>query len=91
METCTPQAFANYFESWALGDFQEQARGLANDTLVVVGAHDQGIPEPFVRETWLRVLPNARLTVMPESGHYPMDECPLMLASIMSEFLDPSS
>jgi hypothetical protein len=26
-----------------------------------------------------------------ESGHYPMDECPLMLASILSEFLDPRS
>jgi pimeloyl-ACP methyl ester carboxylesterase len=37
------------------------------------------------------LLPNARLSVMPESGHYPMDECPLMLASILSEFLDPRS
>ena len=91
METCSSRAFAEYFESWALSDFEERATRLDNETLVVVGAHDQGIPEPFVRETWLRSLPNARLSVLPESGHYPMDECPLMLASILSEFLDPRS
>jgi pimeloyl-ACP methyl ester carboxylesterase len=91
METCSSRAFAEYFESWALSDFEEQTTRLDNETLVVVGAHDQGIPEPFVRETWLRSLPNACLSVLPESGHYPMDECPLMLASILSEFLDPRS
>jgi pimeloyl-ACP methyl ester carboxylesterase len=89
MQTSLPRAFANYFDSWALSDFQDQVKRITAEILVVVGAHDQGIPEPFVRETWLRSLPNARLSVMPESGHYPMDECPLMLAAILSEFLDP--
>ena len=44
----------SYPLGWALSDFAEQATRLDNETLVVVGAHDQGVPEPFVRETWLR-------------------------------------
>jgi pimeloyl-ACP methyl ester carboxylesterase len=91
METCSSRAFAECFESWALSDFEEQATRLDNETFVVVGAHDEGVPEPFVRKTWLRSLPNARLSVLPEAGHYPMDECPLILASILTEFLDPRS
>ncbi|MCK1675195.1 alpha/beta hydrolase [Bradyrhizobium sp. 150] len=90
MKTCSARAFAEYFESWALDDFDREAAELANETLVVAGGHDLGVPEQFIRETWLRRLSNARLTVLPESGHYPMDECPLILAAAVSTFLDPS-
>jgi pimeloyl-ACP methyl ester carboxylesterase len=90
MKTCSARAFAGYFESWALDDFDCEAAELTNETLVVAGGHDLGVPEQFIRETWLRRLSNARLTLLPESGHYPMDECPLILAATVSAFLDPS-
>lgn len=56
---------------------------------MIVGAHDPGITEAVARATWLATLPNARLAVMPDSGHYPANECPLILASHLAGFLEP--
>jgi pimeloyl-ACP methyl ester carboxylesterase len=83
----TPEAFAAYFESWALEDFSAETRNLALETLVVVGAHDAGVTEEGVRASWLSTLTNAHLHVMAETGHYPMLEAPLLLASLIERFL----
>ena len=87
VQTSTCEAFAAYFESWALGDFAQQARNLSHETLVVVGGQDTGVTEADVRASWLAELPNARLHVLPESGHYPMLEAPPLLAALFERFL----
>jgi hypothetical protein len=63
MKTCSARAFAGYFESWALDDFDCEAADLTNEPLVVAGGHDLGVPERFIRETWFRRLSNARPAV----------------------------
>jgi esterase len=77
-----PEAFASYFESWALDDFSNEAARLQIRTRVVVGAHDRSITREVVTQTWLAQLTNASLTVLAESGHYPMFECPPALAAM---------
>ena len=89
-KTSTARAFADYLESWALDDFDQEAAKLTNETLVVAGGLDGGVPEQFIRDTWLKRLSHVRMALLPESGHYPMDECPLILAATVSAFLDPS-
>lgn len=84
----TPQAVGEYFESWALDDFATEVDGLETETLVVVGAHDPGLSEATMKATWLARLPNARLVVMPDAGHYPIAEAPIALAAHVTAFLD---
>ncbi len=83
----TPQAFAGYLESWACDDFSEAASTLTQEVLVAVGEHDGGIPPQAVQVTWMANLRNARLTVLPGCGHYPMAETPLALAALVDGFL----
>jgi pimeloyl-ACP methyl ester carboxylesterase len=87
LKVSTSEAFAAYFESWAFDDFSAEARNVRHETLVVAGAHDGGVTEAGVRATWLKELANARLQVLPEAGHYPMLETPLLLAAVVERFL----
>lgn len=82
------EAFGDYFESWALDDLSQGAKGLDVETRVIVGAHDAAISEAVARATWLVALPNASLTVLPDCGHYPANESPLILAAVISDFLE---
>lgn len=77
-----------YFESGALDDFAAEVDGLETATLVVVGAHDPSRSEATVKAKWLARLPNARLVVMPDAGHYPIAEAPIALAAHVTAFLD---
>lgn len=86
-EVSLAAAFAAYLESWALDDFADVARGVSQATLVVAGGHDAGVPLDWVRQTWLAQLPAAELLLLPQAGHYPMEECPLILASAITRFL----
>ena len=86
-ELSTEAAFAAYFESWAFDDFAEEAARLQQETLVLVGAHDRGVPEEVARATWLTHLKKARLEVLAEAGHYPMLETPPLLAARLEAFL----
>ncbi len=86
-EVSTIEAFAGYLESWALDDFAEATSAIRQPTLVIAGAHDVGVPEAWIRQSWLAALPHAELFVLPEAGHYPMDECPLILATTLTRFL----
>lgn len=83
----TRDAFANVLEAWATPDFADEVRGNEVPVLVVVGAHDPALGEETVKQTWLPLFPNARLEVIAEAGHYPMDEAPVRLATLIESFL----
>jgi pimeloyl-ACP methyl ester carboxylesterase len=87
MEDSSVEAFAAYFESWALSDFAAQAGELPHETLVVVGAEDGGVTEEAADQTWIANLRGARKLVLPSCGHYPMLETPINLAAIFESFL----
>lgn len=87
LENSTREAFANVLEAWATSDFADQVRGSEVPVLVVVGAHDPALGEETVRQTWLPLFPNARLEVIANAGHYPMDEAPVNLATVIETFL----
>ena len=39
------------------------------------------------RATWMRHYPKAQLQVVANAGHYPMDETPIILATLVERFL----
>jgi pimeloyl-ACP methyl ester carboxylesterase len=87
LATSTRDAFADYLEAWAHGDFHERVVGKPVPVQVIVGAHDAALTADVMRATWLEWYPNAVLEVMPDAGHYPMDETPIALATLIERFL----
>eukprot|EP01037_Dinobryon_pediforme_P014778 gene14778-14909_t len=78
--TSIPQARAAYLHMFSQTNFADQIKGLKTPFLVITGGHDaEGYSEPVMRETFLKWYPNAELTVIANSGHYPMQETPLYL------------
>jgi pimeloyl-ACP methyl ester carboxylesterase len=86
-ESSTVEAFRGYLPSWAREDFSAEAEGLKTPIAVMVGEFDPNLTAEVMRATYLAWYPNAELQVIGNSGHYPMQETPLRLATLIEEFL----
>lgn len=82
------QAFADYLTAWAKTDFASRVAGKTLPVLVVAGQNDPALGEATCRATWLAHYPQAQLEVMANAGHYPMDETPVALATVVEKFLN---
>ena len=87
LSTADADAFAAYFESWALDNFADEVCGLPTAVRVLVGAFDQAITTDLVNATWRASLPNCSCTTLRDAGHYPMQESPTALAEALVRFL----
>ena len=83
----TRQAFEAYLRLWTGEDFSQDINGNKTPVLAVIGEHDPALTEDVMRATYLQQYPNAELHVMGNAGHYPMDETPVQLATVMERFL----
>ncbi|UQV43783.1 alpha/beta hydrolase [Janthinobacterium lividum] len=88
-ETSDPAAFAAYFLAWSETDFSEEIKAarVALPLLALVGEHDPRFDAALMRRTYLAWYPQARLEVLGNAGHYPMNETPLALAASIEAFL----
>ena len=80
-------AFDAYLTAWARSAFVERIQGQTLPVLVVAGEHDPALGPETCKATWLQHYPNARLEVMANAGHYPMDETPVALATVIEKFV----
>ncbi|MEU6113638.1 alpha/beta hydrolase [Streptomyces sp. NPDC047117] len=87
MAASRTEAHARYLASWHTLDLSEAVRGNPVPVRVVVGEHDLALTADVMRATWQAWYPNAEVITLPATGHYPMHETPVMLASVMEEFL----
>jgi pimeloyl-ACP methyl ester carboxylesterase len=57
--------------------------------LVIIGEYDM---EPFThvtaKDTFAKWYPNAEITLCRNAGHYPQQEAPVYVATVMNEFLN---
>jgi pimeloyl-ACP methyl ester carboxylesterase len=88
-ESSDPAAFAAYFLAWSETDFSEEIKAarVALPLLALVGEHDPRFDAALMRRTYLAWYPQARLEVLGNAGHYPMNETPLALAASIEAFL----
>lgn len=86
-ETADAEASAAYVRMFAGPGFVDEVAGFAKPVLVVVGAHDSG---PFtaarLKEAFEPLYPKLTMTILAESGHYPMQETPVRLATLLERF-----
>ncbi len=87
-ETASPEAAAKYVDLWGATEISKGARGIKTQMLIVAAAQDA---PPFqaaaLEASMLPFYPNARLISLSESGHYPMQEQPPLLATAIELFL----
>ena len=86
-ETSNVEAFAGYLQAWAKTDFAEQVQGNPIRMKVIAGEHDLALTPDVMKGTYMAWFPNAVLEIMPNAGHYPMNETPIALATSMENFL----
>lgn len=76
-----------YLDMLVTADFVDEVRGLETPYLVIVGDKDPGLNSDAMQKTFLAWHPNAELRVLPNCGHYPMQECPPHFATVIEGFL----
>ena len=85
--TTTENAYAGYLNAWATETFVEEAKGIDTPVLVCIGEHDLAFTKEAMESTFLTWLPNAELEIIENAGHYPMQEAPVNLVTVMEGFL----
>jgi pimeloyl-ACP methyl ester carboxylesterase len=87
-ETAAPQAVAKYVELWACTDISKNASEMKLPILIVAGEQDAPPFQPQALEkTMLPFYSNGNLMALSGSGHYPMQEQPPLLATMIERFL----
>ena len=84
----TQEAFLSYFQNFRMGQeyFEPRAHQLHKPVLVIWGKHDRFISSELGYEIAAK-LPNARLEIINNSGHYVHMNTPQELAQIVTVFL----
>jgi pimeloyl-ACP methyl ester carboxylesterase len=85
--TVAPEVFTQYLRAFTATDFSDECAAYAGPLLVLIGEHDQGVSDEFVRATFPKLYPQALLKVLPNAGHYPMVETPAHLVAMIEGFL----
>jgi pimeloyl-ACP methyl ester carboxylesterase len=90
LRTSSAAALRAYYRMWLETDFSQDVRDarVATPMLVIGGRQDlPGFQEDHLRKTFGAWYPNVEFAFIAESGHYPMQETPVYLASLIERFL----
>ncbi|OTP76201.1 alpha/beta fold hydrolase [Caballeronia sordidicola] len=75
------EAFGAYMRSWANDDFSNEINDMETDALVLVGAQDPVITASVCEHGFRQRYRQLVIKELQGSGHYPMDEVPLLFGA----------
>jgi pimeloyl-ACP methyl ester carboxylesterase len=90
LATASTEALKGYFQMWLETDFSDEARLASIETpiLVIGGRQDlPGFQEDHLRSTFGRWYPRVEFEFITDAGHYPMQETPVYLATLVERFI----
>ncbi len=90
LKTSNIDAMKGYYHMWLESDFSSEVSEAKLETpyLVIGGRHDlPGFQEEHLRKTFGAWYPNIEFSFITDAGHYPMQETPVYLASLIENFL----
>jgi 3-oxoadipate enol-lactonase len=89
-KTSNSEPLQGYYRMWLETDFSAEIRaGTVGTPMLVIGGRQDlpGFQEDHLRKTFGAWYPNAEFAFITDAGHYPMQETPVYLASLIEQFL----
>ncbi len=86
-EQTNEQAYAGYLNAWVKEDFAAEVSAIKTPMMVCVGEHDGAINSDAMKATYLSWIENCCLEEISNSGHYPMQETPINLITLIEGFM----
>lgn len=87
-ETAEAEASAGYVGMFSGSGFASEIAGFDRPVLLIAGAHDSG---PFTEDALLTsfapLYPKLTTRAIADAGHYPMQETPVLLATLIERFV----
>lgn len=87
LQNADPRVFDAHLHAWARTDFHEEIAGSRVPVKVIAGEHDPALGADVMSATFAEWYPQLQLEVMPNAGHYALDETPVALATSIETFL----
>ncbi len=85
-EVATPEARLGYLKMFSENNIVDEVKGLETPYHVIIGACDSEWHNREVMEkTFLSYFSNATLSEIADASHFPMQETPILLASLMEK------
>lgn len=86
--TSLPAARVDYLHMFMQTNLSQQVQGLQTPFLVITGKHDsEQYQESAIKDAFSNCYPNIQFVNLSESGHYPMQEVPVLLATIIENYV----
>lgn len=89
-QTSEAEAVKSYYRMWLETDFSDEVRRAQVKTpmLIIGGRQDlPGFKEDHLRKTFGAWYPNTTFAFITDAGHYPMQETPVYLATVIQDFI----
>jgi len=81
------EAFLGYMDAWTTTDFSADVADVSAKVLVVAGVHDLAVGPEVITSTYLQQLPNVEMEIIEGAGHYPTQETPIELFTIIDKHM----
>ncbi len=82
------QAMLGYFDAWTGTDFSKDVAAIDTKILVIAGENDGAVGPDFLSGTYLKQLKNVEMKTIAGAGHYPMQETPVRLFTLIEDHLN---
>jgi len=81
----TTEILLEYIKAWTGTDFSNDVKNLKTKFFVIAGAFDGAVGPDVLKETYLKQLENVELEIISGAGHYPTQETPVELYTILEK------